>query len=179
MKYVKKSDVKFKGVRPQNALHYEDYAVFVSVEEYEKFNQYPTKQQLNSKENEIYTEYIARAYLEDGVLKQVAEKEFAKIAKSEAEKYFYDIRNNARKQLAEKATQTDKAYFVLHDISYSDGAIATTCVAAFDNINSVKEFLLSHNAKDYVVDQDGKRIFGKTLEEMQNEQANQNDGLQA
>ena len=179
MKYIKKSDVKLNGVRPQNALHYEDYAVFASVEEYNQFNLYPTPEQQKAKEDAIYTEYVARAYMGDGHTKELAEKELAKIAKRETDKYFYDMRNDARGQLAKQATQTQKAFLVLHDIAYANGSIMTTCVAAFESVEAVKQFLLTHNANDYVVDQDGKRIFGKSLEEIQNEQANQKGGMEA
>jgi hypothetical protein len=179
MKYIKKSDVKVTGARPLNALHYEDYAVFSSVEEYKQFNLYPTKAELKSKEDELYADYVARAHMGDGYTKDMAEPEFAKLCKREAEKYFDDVRNQARKQIAKDATKTNKAFLVLHDMMYKNGEILTTCVAAFDNADAVKEFLAANDKTDYVVDQDGKRIFGKTLEERQNEQTNQNDGLQA
>ena len=180
MKYIKKSDVKLTGVRPLNALHYVDYAVFSSVEEQKQFNLYPTQAELKAKEAEIYAGYVARAYMGDGQTRDMAEPEFAKLCKREAEKYFDDIRNQARKQLAKDATQTNKAFLVLHDMMYKNGEILTTCVAAFDNADAVKEFFATHDDQtDYVVDQDGKRIFGKTLEERLNEQTNQNDGLQA
>ena len=179
MKYIKKSDVKFSGVRPQNALHYEDYAVFSSVEEYRQFNLYPTKEEIKAKEDEIYAQGIGEAYLGDGLTRSYYEQQFAISCARQAEKHFEDIRNNARKELAKDATQTKKAFFIFHDMEYRHGDILTICVAAFDNMKAVKEYLSTHDKKDYVVDQDGKRVLGKSLEERKYEQANKCDDLQA
>lgn len=179
MKYIKKSEVKLNGVRPQNALHYEDFAVFTSVEEYEKFNQYPTQQQLEEKQKEIYDRDIKTAFMGDGLTHSYYEQQFEKNCKREAEKYFDDIRQKARGEIAKGATQTDKAYIVLKDIDYRHGDIVTIGVAAFDSVDVVKEFLRVHGKDYYVVDQDNNRIYGKSLEEKQYEQATQNEGLNA